>query len=285
MSIASRDTDYAEIHVALDDGVATITLNRPERLNAWTPTMGAEVQAAIESAVDDTDARAIVITGAGRGFCAGADMGVLQAIQSGGGGSPAPESRQAPSPMPAYGIDLAGHFSGRFGYLLQCPKPIIAAINGPIAGLGLVFALFADLRFAARGARFTTAFAQRGLVAEHGIAWLLPRLVGHANALDLLMSSRRFDADEAARIGLVNQVFEPDRLVVEAGDYARALARTVSPRSMAVIKSQVYAATMQDFDTSLALADAQMLESFETEDFREGVAHFIEKRAARFPSL
>ena len=177
-------TEYSEIILDNRNGIATITLNRPERLNAWTGTMQAELKDAILTAGEDRDVRCIVVTGAGRGFCAGADMEVLQAIQPGQGGSndKGMDTLFADAPGP----DVAEHFSGRFGYLYACPKPVIAAINGPCAGVGFVFALYADLRFAALEAKFTTAFSKIGLIAEHGMSWILPRLIGEANALDIL---------------------------------------------------------------------------------------------------
>jgi enoyl-CoA hydratase/carnithine racemase len=241
---------------------------------------------AIGDAVADAGVRVIVVTGAGRGFCAGADMNLLQEL----GGQPQGErvdrthSDAAPGaamPSPS-GIDVASLYRQRYGYFLAAPKPIIAAINGPCAGLGLVVALYCDLRFASADAKFTTAFAQRGLIAEHGISWLLPRLVGSANALDLLLSARRFDGAEAERLGLVNRAFPAETLLGETMAYARALADTVSPRSMAMMKAQIHASPFQDFNTAIGIADRLMVESFASEDFREGVAHYVEKRAPRF---
>ena len=180
---------------------------------------------------------------------------------------------------------MSAHYGGRFGYLLKAKKPIVAALNGPAAGLGFVIALYADLRFAGSEAVFTTSFGQRGLIAEHGCSWLLPRLVGPANALDLLLSARKIGAAEAERIGLVNKVFAQATFMEEVLAYARVLADKVSPRSMAVMKAQVWKSPFQDFGTALAVADSEMLASFKSEDFREGVAHYVEKRAPRFKGL
>ena len=293
-------SSYQDIRFELADGVATITLDRPDKLNAWTRPMGASVERAVQAAVADTAARVIVITGAGRGFCAGADMAVLQSIDAdqearqrreppnvsgaASGASPgaAPGNEAAAGAALGDALAVAAHYRSRFGYLLAAPKPVIAAINGACAGLGLVLAMYCDLRFASTEAKLTTAFAQRGLIAEHGLAWLLPRLIGPAQALDLLLSARKFDGREAERLGLVNRAFAPETFVQDVAAYARQLADTVSPRSMAVIKAQVLAAPFQDFNTSLAAADAAMLDSFASEDFREGVAHFLERRAPRF---
>lgn len=287
---------YQDIRFEVTDGVATITLDRPDKLNAWTHPMGASVERAVQAAVADPNARVIMITGAGRGFCAGADMAVLQDIGadrqargrreppnvSGSTAGAAAASDSAATAGAGGALDVAAHYRSRFGYLLAAPKPVIATINGACAGLGLVLAMYCDVRFASADAKFTTAFAQRGLIAEHGLAWLLPRLIGPAQALDLLLSARKFDGHEAEQLGLVNRAFAPQTFMHEVTAYARQLAETVSPRSMAVIKAQVLAAPFQDFNTSLAAADAAMLESFASEDFREGVAHFVERRAPRF---
>ncbi|MEO8202388.1 MAG: enoyl-CoA hydratase [Betaproteobacteria bacterium] len=276
---------FEDVLYEVSDRVAVIRLNRPAVLNAFTAAMGESLRQAVAAAVADDGVRAIVLTGAGRGFCAGADMKLLQGIERGASAAQAPPAAPAApaadSPS-SLGPDVSGHYGGRFGYLLQARKPIIAALNGPAAGLGLVIALYADVRFAASDAKFTTAFAQRGLIAEHGVSWLLPRLVGPAHALDLLLSARKFDAGEAARIGLVNKVFAQATFMEEVMAYARTLAYTVSPRSMAVIKAQVWKSPFQDFAEALAVADNEMQMSFRSEDFKEGVAHYIEKRAPSF---
>ena len=273
--------NYEDLTYEAAEGIAAITLNRPQALNAYTAAMGQSLESAVAEAVADDSVRVIVITGAGRGFCAGADMNLLQKIKPGG-----QRVSQAQNVKHDFrsnlGPDVGGHYGGRFGYLLQCRKPVIAAINGPAAGLGLVLALYADIRFAASEAKLTTSFAQRGLIAEHGISWLLPRLVGPAHALDLLLSARKIKADEAQRLGLVNKVFPQESFMPDVLAYASTIAKTVSPRSTAVIKAQIWKAQFQDFNEALTLADSEMQKSFASADFKEGVAHFVEKRAPAF---
>lgn len=275
-----------EVLYEVRERVAIITLNRPDRLNAYTATLANCLKRAFARADADSAVRVIVLTGAGRGFCAGADMDVLSgAVERGSTGrDPAQEE---PHFSKGPGPDLTGEFADaeRFGYFVKLKKPVIAAINGPCAGIGMVMALYADLRLAADSVVFTTAFAQRGLVAEHGISWLLPRLIGQAQAMDLLLSARRVYAEEAKAMGLVNTVYPMASFLDDALGYARILAETVSPRSMAVMKAQVWKANFQDFNAALATADTEMAASLKHSEFKEGVAHFVEKRKPRFADL
>ncbi|MBM3567733.1 MAG: enoyl-CoA hydratase [Alphaproteobacteria bacterium] len=268
---------YSEILYETKDRVAVMTLNRPDKLNAWTETIEAELRHAMDAAMEDDGVRVAVLTGAGRGFCAGYDMKLLAGIQGSGG-------RQAPSEAwkRPYDMDRAADFQTRYGYFPSLPKPVIGAINGPVAGLGLVVALYCDLRFAADSAVFATAFSRRGLIAEYGISWTLPRLVGPARAFDLLVSSRKVDAAEALRIGLADRVYPAERLMAETLAYARELAEMVSPRSMATIKRQLWEVDNLTLAEATRIANAEMHASFKSEDFREGVAHFVEKRPPRF---
>ena len=278
-------SSFEDVLYEVQDRVAVIHLNRPAALNAFTAAMGAGLRKAIGAAVADDSVRVIVLTGAGRGFCAGADMKLLQGIKAGAtSASKGPDDDQDPPPDFAteLGPDVSAHYGGRFGYMLRVRKPIIAALNGPAAGLGLVLALYADVRFAGSDAKFTTSFAQRGLIAEHGVSWLLPRLVGPAHSLDLLLSARKFGAAEAEKMGLVNKVFAQATFMDEVMAYARTIADTVSPRSTAVIKAQIWKSPFQDFESALAVADSEMQKSFKSEDFKEGVAHYVEKRAPAF---
>ena len=262
--------------------VATITLNRPDKLNAWTATMEKEVRASLDQAERDDNVGIIVLTGAGRGFCAGADMSLLSSVAA--QGLPGPE-RDAVSRLGGDSLQREGvppDFQKKYSYFLGIEKPILAAINGPAVGLGLVIALYCDLRLASDAARFSTTFAQRGLIAEYGMAWMLPRIVGLPNALDLLFSARQINSAEALRLGLVNQVFAQENFPDKVNEYAVDLASRVSPRSLRVIKRQVYRAMFQTLTESFDLAVEEMVASLRSEDFKEGVAHFLEKRAPAF---
>jgi enoyl-CoA hydratase/carnithine racemase len=261
------------------DRVATITLNRPEKLNAWTAVMEQEVRSAIEDAERDDQVRVIVLTGAGRGFCAGADMSLLSNVADRGLDE---GTRDRALQTGAAREGVRSDFQKKYSYFPAVGKPVIAAINGPVVGLGLVIALYCDLRWASDAARFSTAFARRGLIAEYGMAWMLPRLVGLPNALDLLLSARPIDAAEALRMGLVNQVFPNDVFLEKVGENARDMASNVSPRSLRVIKRQVYDAMFQTLSEAFETSEREMLASLQSKDFKEGVAHFIEKRAPAF---
>jgi enoyl-CoA hydratase/carnithine racemase len=261
------------------DRVATITLNRPDKLNAWTAVMEQEVRSAIEEAERDDDVRVIVLTGAGRGFCAGADMSLLSGVATRGVDE---ETKERALQAGARREGVRPDFQKKYSYFPAVGKPVIAAINGPIVGLGLVIALYCDLRWASNSARFSTTFARRGLIAEYGMAWMLPRLVGHANALDLLFSARMIDAAEALRMGLVNQVFPQDVFSDRVRENARDLASNVSPRSLRVMKRQVYDAMFQTLAEAFEVSEREMLASLQSKDFKEGVAHFLEKRAPAF---
>ena len=270
-----------EILYAVADRVATITLNRPDKLNAWTATIEQEVRSAVEEAGRDSQVRVIVLTGAGRGFCAGADISLLGAVAKQGATEQVRE-RALRNPGTGGPEGVRADFQNRYSYFLATEKPVIAAINGPAVGLGLVIALYCDLRFTSDAARFSAVFARRGLIAEYGMAWMLPRIVGPANALDLLLSARTIDAAEALRMGLANRVFPQEGFLDRVNEYARDLASNVSPRSMKVIKRQVYEAMFESLQEAFESSEHQMLASFDSEDFKEGVAHYLEKRSPDF---
>lgn len=245
--------------------VLVVTFNRPHRLNAWNDALEDQYFDALESADADPQVRAVVVTGAGRGFCSGADMDDL------GSASDATEeqlSRPRPRHLP-----------------MTIRKPVVAAVNGAAAGLGFVEAMYCDVRFASPDAVFITAFARRGLVAEYGLSWLLPRLIGEGRARDLLLSGRRVDGEEAARIGLVEHLVPADELVERAVDYASAIAESCSPASLATIKAQLALDAERSFIESVGHADSLMRASFQGADLVEGVASFTERRPPAFAPL
>jgi enoyl-CoA hydratase/carnithine racemase len=269
---------YEEILYEVKDPMATITLNRPHALNAWTERMGAEIKHAVAEAEADPAVVAIVITGAGRGFCAGADMNSLQDLSAGARAPTLPTELEAAPGDPELREDLGGAHT----YMMSVRKPVIAAINGPAAGMALPILLSCDMRFASENAVFTMAFSKRGLIAEWGCAWLLPRIMGTGHALDMLFSSRKVDAQEAERIHLVNRTLPHDELLPFVRQYVENMAAECSPASLQVMKRQVYQQLTREFGPSEKEAVKLMIESFDRPDFREGVMSFVEKRAPKF---
>ena len=248
------------------DGVAVITLNRPERLNAWTPALGTRYFDTLEQLARDGEVRAIVVTGAGRAFCSGADGSGLQGLAA-QGGMTAPREQRA------------------YWHPLKIGKPIIAAINGACFGIGFQQALCCDIRFVADDAKLSTAYARRGLMGECGITWMLPRIVGVGNAADLLLSGRVVRADEALRIGLANRVVPAGKLLEETCAYARMLAQSCAPWSMRTMKQQLYRDLMSDLSGSFDQASVFLRESMRLPDFAEGVRSWVEKRDPKFQPL
>jgi enoyl-CoA hydratase/carnithine racemase len=264
--VSDKDDKDLVLYEVDADGVATLTLNRPERRNAWSIPMELRFYELLDQAAADPDVRVVVITGSGKSFCPGMDVQRLEQNSQPG------QSLNLHERVPMY--------SRR-----TLPKPMIAAINGGCAGIGLVQALICDIRFAARGAKFTTAFTRRGLAGEYNLPYVLPRVVGLENALDLLLSGRTFDADEAKSLGLVSRVVEPEDLLTAAQDYARDIARNCSPRAVAVIRHQVYGDLDRDFTEALSRSYSTMEYFAGSADFREGVASFTEKRLPKFEGL
>ncbi len=259
--------DDTQVRYEVDAAVCTITFDNPERHNAWNPSMEQQYFALLDRAAADDNVRAIVVTGSGSSFCPGLDSQRLE---------------QAAGPV---GLRLRGRRSQH--YALTIPKPMIAAINGACAGIGLVQALVCDVRFMARGARLSTAYAKLGIPAEYGLSWLLPRLIGVEWTLDLLLSARRVDADEAKEIGLVTRVCDAEALQEEAHAYARLLATGSSPRAMAAIRRQVWGDLSRGYPAAneLWLATMLRLNRPDNPDFAEGVAALVERRAPNFAPL
>jgi enoyl-CoA hydratase/carnithine racemase len=276
------DVQYEQIIYEVADPIATIKLNRPRQLNAWTDRMGAEVKHAFARAEQDERVVVIVLTGEGRGFCSGADLNQLKEIGDGVvSGNLLPEELESSPGDDSVGESFRGHYS----YIMSIRKPVIAAINGPCAGMAVPIALCCDMRFASDTAKFTTAFSRRGLIAEWGISWTLTRAVGPAHAMDLILSGRTFDANEAERLGVVNRVLPHAELLPFVTDYAQDMAANCSPTSMAIMKRQVY----QDMTESLAHANERsfdlMIESFGRPDLKEGVDSFMQKRPPCFQRI
>ena len=275
---------YEQIIYEVEDPVATITLNRPEAFNAWTDRMAGEVRNALARAAADPAVVGIVLSGAGKGFCAGADMEEVAALSSGQTDPEGASTAGSSEPMPGeagWGEDLRGPYT----YFLSIPKPVVAALNGSAAGIGLVLALACDARFMAEGGVLTTAFAQRGLVAEFGSGWLLSHLVGPARAIDLLFSGRRVSAREAEALGLVNEAVPSGQALDAARGYIQELAQRSSPSAIAAMKRQVYQFHHEGLARAQADADATMLDSLGWPDLPEGVQSFLEKRPPQFRRL
>ena len=258
--------DLKTIFVEIDDEIAVITLNRPERMNAWTGRMHTEYRWLLAQLEANSEVRVIIVTGAGRGFCVGADTKALQGHAEKGGYDPGiPESIATP------GYGVRSEFDAPFAYHF-------AAINGPAAGVGLVLACFADIRFAVPGVKFTTAHGKLNLPAEYGLSWLLPRIIGLARANDLLFTSRIFMSEEAERLGLVNRIVENDSLLDEAISYAKMMKNSVSPASLSTTKRQIYTDLHRDVGASVRESESLLNEMMKQKDYTEAVSAFTQKR-------
>jgi enoyl-CoA hydratase/carnithine racemase len=261
-------------------GVAIIWLNRPHRMNAWTGRLHTEYRHLLERANSDTAVRAIVVTGRGRGFCVGGDSEALSGHADRGGYD---AGISADIAKPGYGIDE--HFDASFAYHFGLDKPVIAAMNGPAAGVGLALACFADLRFAVPDVKFTTAHGKLNLPAEYGLSWMLPKIVGLGRANDLLLTSRVFTSDEALTLGFVNQIFEPAELVAQTVAYAHQLIASVSPNSLRQTRGQIYKDLHRDVASAVIESERLIEDMAMEEDFKEGIAALVEKRPPDWPSI
>ena len=270
-----KNTEY-EVH----DGIATIWLNRPHRMNAWTGRLHTEYRHLLARANDDQAVQAIVVSGRGRGFCVGGDSEALQGHSARGGYDPGTAADIA---RPGYGI--AKEFDASFAYHFGLQKVVVAAINGPAAGVGLALPCFADIRFAVPGVKFTTAHGKLNLPAEYGLSWMLPKIVGLGRANDLLLTSRVFTSDEAYELGFVNALFEPEALLTETYAYVHNMISTVSPNSLRQTRWQIYRDLHRDVASSVIESETLLNQMMGEPDYAEGISAFVEKRAPDWPSL
>ena len=273
-------SDLRTIRLEREGGVAIVTLDRPDRMNAWTGRMHTEHRAVFAHLEADPTVRAVVVTGAGRAFCAGADTAALEGHVAAGGydrGLPPEPATPGHGVRPEYDHAFAWHYGLRF--------PVVAAVNGAAAGVGLVLACYCDLRFVAEDAKLTTSAPRLGLPAEYGLSWVLPRLVGIGHAADLLISSRVIRGAEAERIGLANRSLPREEVLPAALEWARAVATEVSPASAALAKAQLYADLHGDVGTSVATSERLLDETIAGADYAEGVAAWMAKRPPRFADL
>ena len=271
--------ETSEIIYEKSDRIATVTFNRPAKLNSWTPKMGAETRAALLDADRDPGVGAIIMTGAGRAYCSGADMTALSEISMGrasAGGSSAAAAQDA------WLAEQRADYRNQYAYPLALSKPIIGAINGACVGLGFTTCLYQDIRIASETARMGLIFVQRGLAIEHGSSWMLSRIVGLGRAVELAVTGRLVDAQEALAIGLVNRVVPADKLMETAREVAGHIANKCSPLGVAHAKKLVYKHLFTDLATAIHDDDESMTAMTKSDDFKEGVKAFLEKRPARY---
>ena len=272
--------NFTEILYDKSDRIATVTLNRPDKLNAITPTLSSELRTAVMDAERDSDVGVIVITGAGRAFCAGADMGNLSDISTGrasvgGGSTPRDDSMR----------DFRPDYRNVYAWPLALRKPVIGAINGPCVGYGFTLSLYYDVRIASDKARMGLIFTQRGLAIEHGSSWMLPRIVGVARAAELAITGRLVDADEALRIGLVQRVVPGDKLIPVAREVAGQIINNCSPFGVATAKKLLYQHLFTDLATAVREDDEAATMMTRGDDFKEGVRAFMEKRSPKYKPI
>jgi enoyl-CoA hydratase/carnithine racemase len=270
--VADAAQGEAVVYEVTASGVAVLTLNRPDRLNTWGGDIATAFYAGLDRAEEDPDVRVILLTGRGKAFCAGAQLGAMGSVTES-------IEKTDEGKLASLVGDRQPH------YLTTLCKPVVAAINGSCVGIGLTQALMCDVRFAAAGAKFAASFARRGLIAEYGVSWILPRLTGWGVALDLLLSGRTFLADEAAELGLVKEVVPPEQLMKRAMEYAEDIAQNCSPASMAIIKRQTYGDAVREVVQASSRAEALLHESLQRPDVIEGITSFLDKRAPDFPGL
>lgn len=276
--------DSDDVLYSVRNGVASITFNRPEKMNALTPQMLADVFHYVQQGAADDAVRVMVLSGAGRAFCAGLDLKVI-----GKGVSSSGLDAMGEKPTFQWGEDIGPaldrFYAHGWGDFITSRKPIIAAINGPIFGWGFILSLHCDIRFAARSALFNATFARLGIPGEKNAAWLLTRLIGPAKAADLLYTARRFDGAEAEALGLVNAAYDDDALMDKVTQYAEGIAANSAPRSLAAIKAQIWTAVDDPYCEGFRASDIEQDLATQTADFSEGYTSYTEKRAPEFKGL
>jgi enoyl-CoA hydratase/carnithine racemase len=270
--------DFSDITYAKADRIATVTFNRPEKMNAWTAKMGAEMRHAMLDADRDDNIGAIIVTGAGRAYCAGADMAGLSEISQGR----ATAGAAVAAPQDDFAHDARPDYRTPYSWMMALKKPVIGAINGACVGMGFTICLYQDIRIASDKARMGLIFTQRGLAIEHGSSWMLPRIIGATRAMELAVTGRLVEAQEALAIGLVNRVVPHDKLIETAREVAGHIASKCSPLGVAQAKQMIWGHLFTDLATAIKDDDASMRMMTKSEDFAEGVKAFIEKRSPRF---
>jgi enoyl-CoA hydratase/carnithine racemase len=271
--------EWKAVRYSAGDGVGLITLNRPHRGNAWTGRMAFEYRTAMQLAEQDERVGVIVVTGEGRHFCVGADTRALDRFADTGeyeSGVRDPLPEPGDSEHPAYGTV--------FGFPLAVAKPVIAAVNGAVAGVGFVLASFCDLRFGAAGARWTPSTSKLGLPAEHGISWILPRLIGYGRAAEWLLSSRVVLSEEAQGMGLVHAVHPPEQVLEETLLYARRLVDEAAPSSLRTAKRQLSLDLFRTLAESGDEATRLIEEMIGSDEYRQGIRALLAKRPPGFAS-
>ena len=277
-----RTLMYDEIIYEIDGAVATITMNRPDTLNALTDLTQAEIRHALDASERNGDVIGTIITGAGRGFCSGVDMNALGAMSEAGKVLGNKYDKLDANPG---NPDSDPNFTVATSYFLGLRKPLIAAINGACAGLGFSYATFCDMRFMDANARITTSFAHRGLIAEHGTSWMLPRIVGPSHALDILWSSRKINAEEAYRMGYANRICDTGKSTEEARNFLQDIAEKGAPMSLMMMKKQIYKHLNAELGPAMNESTKWMDESLARNDFKEGGASFVERRPPDFQRI
>lgn len=262
---------------AVDEAIATISLARPHRSNAWTGRMHTEYRYLLDQADRDPAVRIIIVTGEGKQFCVGGDSQALDGHSKSG----SYDAGTAPD-MVTPGTPEMEAFKQDFAYQFALSKPVIAAVNGAAAGIGLVLACYADIRFAVPGAKLTTAHGPLNLPAEYGLSWLLPRLIGGSRAIELLLSSRKFLTDEAYQFGLIHRLVDREDLLTETRAYARDMITRVSPESLRQSRRQTYLDFHRDVGTSVAEANDLLAQMVKQDDYKEAIKAFLAKRPANW---